>query len=223
MSPGAFEAIYKIFASFCKEPGFSQNVTPEYLHQRFVVYIRLVGCCFESNLSFGTNPMTSSLQLTSQQSSTKSIGNSCLTMMPNDDLNAFYEGLVDEDGFLGADVDDCIDENGAVDDDALEEHIAHLGAAYVRKRNLLLSLMQIVEQEVVEEAEADAVAFHSFREQFRFRHRKKRRKAKRQWYCDPITGKMRRVCPHLSSWWLDYVQNPEPDCPTWNKVFRQRF
>ena len=167
--------------------------------------------------------MTSSLQLTSQQSSTKSIGNPRLTMMSNDDLNAFYQGLVDEDGGFLSNEDDCIDDDGAVDDDALEENIAHKEAAYERKRNLLLSLMQIVEHEEMEEAEADAVAFYSFREQFRCQHRKKRRKAKRQWYCDPITGKLRRVCPHLSSWWLDYVQNPEPDCPTWNKVFRQRF
>jgi hypothetical protein len=29
VNPGAFKAIYKIFASFCEEPGFSQNVTPE--------------------------------------------------------------------------------------------------------------------------------------------------------------------------------------------------
>ena len=123
---------------------------------------------------------------------------------------------------MGEDEDEFIDDDGAVDDDALEEHIAHQDAAYVRKRNLLFSLMKIVEDEEMDKTEVDAVAF---REQFRRQHRgnKKRRKAKRKWYCDPITGKMRRVCPHLSNWWLDYIQNPEPDCPSWNKVFRQRF
>ena len=35
---------------------------------------------------------------------------------------------------------------------------------------------------------------------------------------------MRRVTPKLSRWWwLDYIENPEPDCPSWNKGFRQRF
>ena len=47
---------------------------------------------------------------------------------------------------------------------------------------------------------------------------------KKQWYEDPNTEKMRRVLAHkLSSWWLDYVENPEPDDPDWNKLFRQRF
>jgi hypothetical protein len=74
---------------------------------------------------------------------------------------------------LGADEDNCFDDKCAGDDDALEELIAHQEAAYVRKRNILLSLMQIVKHEEVEEAEADAVAFHSIREQFRCQHRKK--------------------------------------------------
>ena len=34
---------------------------------------------------------------------------------------------------------------------------------------------------------------------------------------------MKRVTPKLSSWWLDYIENLEPDCPTWNNIFRQRF
>ena len=140
-------------------------------------------------------------------------------MMSKCDVNAFYEGFVDEDGFGGDDEDDCIDDDGAVDNDKLEEHIAHQEAAYEKKRNLLLSLMQIVEDEEMDKTEADAVAFCRSREQFRCQNRKKRRKAKRQWYCDPITGRMRRVCPHLSSWWLDYVQNPEPSCLPWNKLF----
>ena len=144
-------------------------------------------------------------------------------MMSNNDLNAFYEGLVEEDAFLGEDKDVYMDDDGAADDDALEEHIAHQEAAYERKRNLLLSLMQIVEDEEMDLTEADAAAFCRSKDQFRRRQSKKRRKAKRQWYCDPNTGKMRRVCPKLSSWWLDYIENPEPDCPSWNKVFQQRF
>ena len=73
----------------------------------------------------------------------------------------FYEGLVDEDCFLSDDEDDCIDDDGAVDDDALKEHIAHQGAAYERKRNLHLALMQIVEHEEMNHTEPDSVAFAS--------------------------------------------------------------
>ena len=34
---------------------------------------------------------------------------------------------------------------------------------------------------------------------------------------------LRRVTPKLSGWWLDYIENPELDCPIWNKVFQQRL
>ena len=36
-------------------------------------------------------------------------------MIANDTLNSFYQGLVDEDGSLPGDVDDCIDDDGTVD------------------------------------------------------------------------------------------------------------
>ncbi|KAI2499538.1 Plant transposon protein [Fragilaria crotonensis] len=142
-------------------------------------------------------------------------------MDTNDALNAFYEGLLDEDGYLGNE-DDCIDDDGAVDDDKLEEYMAQQAAADERKRNVLLTMMGMVELEDEEQKEFDAIDLRRHRERFRGR-RKKRRKMKRQWYCDPTTGKMSRVCPQMSSWWIDYVENPEPDCPFWNKVFRQRF
>ena len=167
--------------------------------------------------------MTTALQSTSQHCITESIGNSHLTMMSNNALNAFYQGLLDDDGCLLGEEDDWIDNDGAVDDDKLEEFMAHQEAADERKRNLLASLMSIVELEDQEQREFDAVDLRRHRERFRGLRRKKRRKGKRQWYCDPITGKMRRVCPKLSSWWLDYIQNPEPSCPSRNKVFRQRF
>ncbi len=78
--------------------------------------------------------------------------------------------------------------------------------------------MSIVELEDEEQKEFDAIDLSRHRERFRGR-RKKRQKMKRQWYCDPTTGKMSRVCAQMSSWWIDYVENPEPDCPFWNKVF----
>jgi hypothetical protein len=34
---------------------------------------------------------------------------------------------------------------------------------------------------------------------------------------------MQRVCLQLIIWWLDYIENPEPNCPSWNKMFWQRF
>ncbi|KAI2513546.1 hypothetical protein MHU86_686 [Fragilaria crotonensis] len=108
-------------------------------------------------------------------------------MDTNDALNAFYEGLLDEDGYLGNE-DDCIDDDGAVDDDKLEEYMAQQAAADERKRNVLLTMMGMVELEDKEQKEFDAIDLRRHRERFRGR-RKKRRKMKRQWYCDPTTGK----------------------------------
>jgi hypothetical protein len=122
--------------------------------------------CVEFELT--SQPMTTALQSISQHCITESIGDTHLTMMSNDDLNAICEALLDKDGFLGEDEDEFIDDDGAVDDDALEEHIAHQDAAYVRKRNLLFSLMKIVKDEEMDKTEVDAVAF---REQFCRQHR----------------------------------------------------
>ena len=142
-------------------------------------------------------------------------------MMSNGALNAFCQGLLAEDRFVGEN-DNYIDDDGVVDDDKRDAYMACQEAEEKRKRNLLLCLMQSVELEAQEQREANAEDLRCHREQF-FAQRKKRRKFKRQWYCDPVTGKMRRVTPKLSGWWLDYIENPEPDCPSWNKVFRQRF
>ncbi|KAI2503815.1 Plant transposon protein [Fragilaria crotonensis] len=142
-------------------------------------------------------------------------------MMSNDDLNEICEALLDKDGFwVKMRMNSLM--MTARSTMTRSKSILLTRTQHMFGRNLLFSLMKIVEDEEMDKTEVDAVAF---REQFRRQHRgnKKRRKAKRKWYCDPITGKMRRVCPHLSNWWLDYIQNPEPDCPSWNKVFRQRF
>jgi hypothetical protein len=140
--------------------------------------------------------------------------------MTNDALNVFYQGLLGEDGSMVGDGDDLIDNDGVVDDDKLEEYTARQEAANERKRNVLVSVMNIVELEDQEQRELDTVDLRRHRERFCGHQREKRRKGKRQWYCDPITGRMRRVCLQLSSWWLDYIQNAEPNCPSWNKVFR---
>jgi hypothetical protein len=134
--------------------------------------------------------------------------------MSNNALNTFFQGLLDKDGSF-SDEDDYIDDLGAVDDEKLDRKMAREEAADERKRNILLSLMHIAELEEQEQREFDAVDLKRHREEFRGR-RKKRRKATRQRYCDPITGRMRRVCPQLSNWWLDYIENPEPSCHSWN-------
>ena len=89
--------------------------------------------------NFGHHPMTTSLQSFTTHCITRSVGNSHLTMMSNDDLNAVWEGLADEDWFWGEDENDYINDDGAVNDDDLDEQIAHHEAAYERKRNRLLS------------------------------------------------------------------------------------
>jgi hypothetical protein len=142
-------------------------------------------------------------------------------MMSNHVLNEFYQRLLEEDGVLGEECD-YIDDSGAIDDDKREAYMARQEAEDERRRNLLLALMQTVELEAQEQRKADAEDLRRHRERFLGR-RKKTRKFKRQWYRDPVTAKMRRVTPKLSGWWLDYIENPEPDCPSWNKLFRQRF
>jgi hypothetical protein len=66
-----------------------------------------------------------------------------------------------------------------------------------RKRNLLLTLMHAFEVETLEQREVDAEDLRRHRQRF-LGQREKRRKFRRQWYCDPVTRKMRRVSPKLS-------------------------
>ena len=83
---------------------------------------------------------------------------------------------MDEDGSLPGNVDDCIDDNGAVDDDKLKVCMARQEAADERKRNLLSTLMNIFEQEDQEQQEFDSLDLRRHRERFRGLQRKKRRK-----------------------------------------------
>jgi DDE superfamily endonuclease len=165
--------------------------------------------------------MTTALGAISSHCLTKPIDAPPTTIMSNHTLNAFLQGLLERDDGLGEE-EDYIDDDGAVDDDKRDAYMARQEEEDERKRNLLLTLMNTVEIEALEQREADAEDLRRHRQRFLGR-RKKTRKFKRQWYCDPVTGKMRRVTPKLSGWWLDYIENPEPDCPSWNKVFRQRF
>jgi hypothetical protein len=95
--------------------------------------------------------------------------------MSNDALNVFYQGLLEEDGSMVGDEDDLIDDNGVVDDDKLEEYTARQEVAdeRKRKRNVLVSLMNIVELEDQERRELDAVDLTRHHERFRGHQRKK--------------------------------------------------
>ena len=77
--------------------------------------------------------MTTALAVTSSFHITKHSNSPHGTMMENDALNAFCEVLLDEDGYLG-DEDDFIDDDGAVDDDKLEECMARQAATDERGR-----------------------------------------------------------------------------------------
>ena len=113
---------------------------------------------------------------------------------------------MDESIVVGENGGTCIDENGAHDENMMEGDMARQEAEEERKRKILLLLMTAVEQEDQEQRALDAQdRLRRHRLQF-LDKRKKRRKMKKQWYCDPTTGKMRRVTPKLSGWWLDYVR-----------------
>ena len=108
--------------------------------------------------------MTMSLQATSSYCTTEDTHIPHRTMISNDVLNAFQQGLVDEDGSLRGDEDDCIDDNGAVDDEKLEVCMARQEAADERKRNLLSILMNIFELEDQEQREFDSLDLQLHRE-----------------------------------------------------------
>jgi hypothetical protein len=93
----------------------------------------------------------------------------------HDNVNAFYQGLLDEDGSLIGEEDDCcIDDDNAVDDGKLEEFMAQQEAEGERKTNLLMSFMNIVQLEDQEQREFDAVDdLRRHRERFRGQQRKK--------------------------------------------------
>ena len=139
--------------------------------------------------------MTTALAAISSYRDTKPMDTPPTTIMSNDILNAFLQGFLDKDGVL-EDVDDFIDDDGAVDDDKRDAYMARQEEEEERKRNLLLKWMQAVEIEALEQRETDAEDLRRHRKRFLGR-REKRRKFKRQWYCDPVTGKMRRATPKL--------------------------
>ena len=93
--------------------------------------------------------------------------------MENDTLNAFYEGLLDEDGYLAdEDVLYIDDGGGRVNDDKLEEYMAQLAATDERKRNVRLTTTSIVGLEDEEQKEFDVIDLSRHLEQFRG-HREK--------------------------------------------------
>ena len=121
----------------------------------------------------GRHPMTTSLRSITTHCITRSVSNYRLTMMSNDDLNTFWEGLADEDEFWGEDEDDYIDDDGAVDDDKLELCMARQEAVDERKRKLLSTLMYYVELEDQEQQEFDLLDLRRHCEQFCRLQRKK--------------------------------------------------
>jgi hypothetical protein len=132
--------------------------------------------------------MTTAVVVIAPLLSTQPVDNPHMTMTSNDVLNVLLQGFLDEDCSMVGEEDDCIDDDGAVDDDKLEDLMDRQEAENERKRNLLVSMINIVELEDQEHREADAVYLRRHREQFPGQQREKRRKGKRQWYFDPIAG-----------------------------------
>ena len=44
-----------------------------------------------------------------------------------------------------------------------------------------------------------------------------------KFFVDPELGCPRPMIPTMSSWWILYVQNPNPECKKWSKTFRLQF
>ena len=49
------------------------------------------------------------------------------------------------------------------------------------------------------------------------------RKHHPKFFVDPEHGCLRPMIPTMSSWWILYVQNPNPECKKWSNTFRSRF
>jgi hypothetical protein len=108
--------------------------------------------------------MTTALASIASHPFSQPVDNPHMTMTSNDVLNAFLQGFLDEDGSMIGEEDDCIDDDGAVDGDKLEEFMDRQEAENERKRNLLVSMMNIVELEDQEQREFDAVDLRRHRE-----------------------------------------------------------
>ena len=110
--------------------------------------------------------MTTALASIASHPSTKTVDNPHMTMTSNDVLNVLLQGFLDEDGSMNGEEDNCIDDDGAVDHDKLEEYMDRQERENERKRNLLIALMSIAELEDQEQLAADAVDLRRHREQF---------------------------------------------------------
>jgi hypothetical protein len=167
VNPGAFFAIHKTIASFCELPGFLQKVHWSTRTSGLQMRFEVIGMLLFFRFKFRSPPNDNSIGSDCTPSSPQTADNPHMTMTSNDVLNAFFQGFLDEDGCMIGEEDDCIDDDGAVDDDKLEELMDRQEAENERKRNLLVSLMNIVELEDQEQREADAVDLRRHREQFR--------------------------------------------------------
>ena len=118
--------------------------------------------------------MTTALAAISSNRNTKQIDTPHTTIMSNHTLNAFLQGLLDKDDVLGEE-EGCIDDDGAVDDDKCKAYMARQEEEEEkeRKRNLLLTVMQTVEIEYLEQSEADAEDLRIHCQQFLSSQRKK--------------------------------------------------
>ena len=115
--------------------------------------------------------MTTTLEAISSNRNTKPISTPQTTIMSNHTLNAILQGFLDKD-VVFEDSDDFINDDGAVDDDKHEAYMAREEAEEERKRNLLLTLMNMVEIKALEQREADAEVVRRRRQRFLARGKK---------------------------------------------------
>ena len=117
---------------------------------------------------------------------------------------------------------DCIDRNsdlngfdGFVDNDDV----------YKLKRNriLLLLMVHLCCAEVVEKVKQETKAKRSASAICHPPAAKKTRVYHPKFFVDPEHGCLRPMIPTMSSWWILYVQNPNPECKKWSNTFRSRF
>jgi hypothetical protein len=115
----------------------------------------------------------------------------------------------------------CIDRNS--DLNGVEEFVDNEGDKLKHNRILLLMMIYLCCAEEMEKIKQEMMMKQNTSASCRPPPAKKTRVHNPKFFVDPELGCPRPMIPTMSSWWMLYVQNPNPECKKWSKTFRSRF
>jgi hypothetical protein len=115
----------------------------------------------------------------------------------------------------------CIDRHS--DLNGVQEFIDNEDVKLKRNRILLLMMIHLCCAEEVEKSKQETMMKQNTSAICCPPAAKKTRVYNSKGFADPELGCPRPMIPTLSSWWILYVQNPNPECKKWSQTFRSRF